>query len=157
LFSHTLQLAVQKALQDRSNIFQSPLEKAKAISGKLSKSVQAKEKLLQCGGLAVKTYCRTRWFSELHLVDSVLANHERPEDPLALTLAFLLLDELVPTAVVSKISNVKFHKAINTYFIFSNTDINLVLAKLGKKILYTVFVFYLKIIIKLILRSKLGI
>jgi hypothetical protein len=142
LFSHTLQLAVQKALQDRSNIFQSPLEKAKAISGKLSKSVRAKEKLLQCGGLAVKTYCRTRWFSELHLVDSVLANHERPGDPLAQTLAFLLLDELVPTAVVSKISNVKFHKAINTYFIFSNTDINLVLAKLAKKY-YIQYLFFI--------------
>lgn len=75
-------------------------------------------------------------------MDSVLANHERPGDPLAQTLAFLLLDELVPTAVVSKISNVKFHKAINTYFIFSNTDINLVLAKLAKKY-YIQYLFFI--------------
>ncbi len=66
--------------------------------------MKAKEKLLECGGLAVKTYCRTRWFSELFLVDSLISNHEKPGDPLAQTLAFLELDELVPTALVRKTS-----------------------------------------------------
>jgi hypothetical protein len=91
-FSHTLQLAVQKTLR----------EKAKALSGKFSKSVKAKEKLHECGGLALKTYCRTRWFSELHLVDSLLANHERPGDPVGQMLAYVKCEELVPTALVSK-------------------------------------------------------
>jgi hypothetical protein len=99
-FSHTLQLAVLKTLKDKSNIFSSSLEKAKAISRKSSKSVKAKEKLTECGGLAVKTYCRTRWFSELHLVDSLLANHEIPGDPVAQMLAALECEELVPTALV---------------------------------------------------------
>jgi hypothetical protein len=67
----------------------------------LSKSVKAKEKLQECGGLAVKTYCRTRWFSELHLVDSLLENHERPGDPVAQVLTFVECEELVPTALVS--------------------------------------------------------
>jgi hypothetical protein len=72
------------------------------ISAKFSKSVKAKEKLKECGGIAVKTYCRTRWFSELHLVDSLLENHQRPGDPVAQVLAFLQCEELVPTPVVSK-------------------------------------------------------
>jgi hypothetical protein len=75
VFSHTLQLAVHKTLRDQSNIFQLPVDKAKAISAKVSKSVKAKEKLLELGGQAVKTYCRTRWFSELYLVDSIIVNH----------------------------------------------------------------------------------
>jgi hypothetical protein len=103
VFSHTLQLAVHKTLRDQGNVFQLPVDKAKAISAKVSKSVKAKEKLLEFGGQAVKTYCRTRWFSELYLVDSIIVNHEKPGDPLAKTLAFLQLDELVPTALVRKI------------------------------------------------------
>ncbi len=103
VFSHMLQLAVHKTLRDQSNIFQLPVDKAKAISAKVSKSVKAIEKLLEFGGQAVKTYCRTRWFSELYLIDSIIANHEKPGDPLEKTLAFLQLDELVPTALVRKI------------------------------------------------------
>jgi hypothetical protein len=103
VFSHTLQLAVHKALQDKNNIFQSAVDKAKAISAKVSKSVKAKEKLVEFGGLAVKTYSRTRWFSELFLVDSIISNHEKPGDPLAQMLASLDLDELVPTALVRKL------------------------------------------------------
>jgi hypothetical protein len=95
---------VHKTLRDQSNIFQLPVDKAKAISAKVSKSVKAvKEKLLEFGGQAVKTYCRTRWFSELYLVDSIIANHEKPGDSLGKTLAFLQLDELVPTTLVRKI------------------------------------------------------
>jgi hypothetical protein len=102
-FSHTLQLAVHKTLRDKNiAIYSSALEKAKVISAKFSKSVKAKEKLKECGGIAVKTYCRTRWFSELHLVDSLLENHQRPGDPVAQVLAFLQCEELVPTPVVSK-------------------------------------------------------
>jgi hypothetical protein len=37
-------------------------------------------------------------------VDSLISNHEKPGDPLAQTLAFLELDELVPTALVRKTS-----------------------------------------------------
>jgi len=64
--------------------------------------VKAKEKLQEAGGVAVKTYCRTRWFSELDLVDSLLDNHERPGDPVGQMLAVVQAEELVPTAVVSK-------------------------------------------------------
>jgi hypothetical protein len=66
--------------------------------------VKAKEKLQESGGLAVKTYCKTRWFSELSLVDSLLANHEIPGDPVGQMLAFVQFEELVPTALVSKLS-----------------------------------------------------
>jgi hypothetical protein len=51
-FSHTLQLTVLKTFKDKTNIFASSLDKAKAISRKYSKSVKARV-------VAVKTYCST--------------------------------------------------------------------------------------------------
>jgi hypothetical protein len=91
---------VLKAVNDKDSIFVGPLQKAKTISYKFSKSVKAKEKLAEFGGCAVKTYCKTRWYSELHLVDSILENHNREGDPLAQTLTSMLWDEYLPSHLV---------------------------------------------------------
>lgn len=82
-FSHTMQLAVGKALNGKSSIFRVPLKKVRDLSRMFSRSGKAKDILKASGGLSIKSYCATRWFSELTTVKSFMQNRQLKGDPVA--------------------------------------------------------------------------
>ena len=100
-FSHTMQLAVGKALNGNVSLFRNPLKKARELAKLFGRSGKAKDILKARGGVTIKSYSATRWFSELNTVKSLLQNRQKKGDPVSVVAAEMGWKNKLPTAEVS--------------------------------------------------------